>query len=221
MIGRLDRDGLARMMNGAAARIRAEHAWLSMLDSAVGDGDHGTTMLRIAERIEKKSADLPWEPFKAWFSGVGWSVMETDGGASSSLLGLFFLGMADALNEQASSLDARELAEAFAAGLSAVGKQTAARRGDKTMMDALIPAVDAFRAAAGGGKTMAAGMQEATHAAKEGAESTREMAARQGRARFLGEKSRGHEDPGSASIALIFEGFYIGLTDSAHQNRKE
>ena len=214
MTGTVDRDALSRMIAGAAARIRAEHAWLSDLDSVVGDGDHGTAMLRIVDCLEKALADSPAEPFPAWFGRAGWNVMDTDGGASSSLLGLFFMGMADAMDKQASSLDSAGMARAFAAGLSAVCKQTAARRGDKTMMDALIPAVDAFTAAVNSGGEIVKGLEEAAHAARSGSESTREMTARHGRARFVGEKSRGHQDPGSASIALMFEGFYVGLSES-------
>jgi phosphoenolpyruvate---glycerone phosphotransferase subunit DhaL len=214
MTDRMDSEALSRMIAGAAARIRAEHAWLSELDSVVGDGDHGTAMLRIVDCLEKTFADKSAEPFKARFARAGWNVMDTDGGASSSLLGLFFMGMAGAMDEQASSLDGAGIARAFAAGLTAVCKQTTARRGDKTMMDALIPAIDVFTAAVNNGKKIVKGLEEAAQAARSGSESTTEMTAHHGRARFAGEKSHGHQDPGSASIALMFEGFCVGLSES-------
>jgi dihydroxyacetone kinase-like protein len=214
MTDRLTRAQLLQMIAGAAARIREQHAWLSQLDSAAGDGDHGTAMLRIADRLEKAMASGPPGCFKTCFRQAGWDVLDADGGASSSLLGTFFLGMRDGIPEKVSSLDCRELSVAIEAGLLAVRKQTPAQIGDKTMMDALIPAVEAFTAAAQEGKDLERSLQDAAHAAKAGAEATTNLTARYGRARLLGEKTRGHRDPGATSIALLFEGFYSGLVGS-------
>jgi len=199
------------MVAGASARIRAEHARLSELDSHCGDGDHGAAMLRAVERLEKVFAgNIPPE-FKTCLEQAGWGVMEADGGASTALLGSFFLGMAEPLAAEAESLDCRELAVAFEAGLRAVRQQTKAKAGDKTMMDALVPAIEAFGGDAQAGKEVAEALAEAAAAAKAGAEATREMIATFGRARFLGEKTRGYRDPGATSVALIFDGFHKGL----------
>jgi dihydroxyacetone kinase-like protein len=102
---------------------------------------------------------------------------------------------------------------AFESGLSAVRKQTKAQPGDKTMMDALIPGVETLLMAARAGKGIAKAFEEAAHAANAGAEATKNVTARYGRARFLGEKTRGHQDPGATSIALLFEGLYHGLLE--------
>jgi dihydroxyacetone kinase-like protein len=213
MKDRLNRAELSRMIASAAARIREQHSWLSELDSAAGDGDHGTAMLRTVDRLEKAFTSGPPACFKTCFREAGWNVLGADGGASSSLLGTFFLGMADGIAANVSSLDCRELSVAFESGLSAVRKQTKAQPGDKTMMDALIPGVETLLMAARAGKGIAKAFEEAAHAANAGAEATKNVTARYGRARFLGEKTRGHQDPGATSIALLFEGLYHGLLE--------
>jgi dihydroxyacetone kinase-like protein len=211
MTDRLSRNGLLSMAACAARQIREHHACLSALDSVAGDGDHGSAMLRSAEKIERAVANAPENCLRACFEQIAWGVFDADGGASSSLLGTFFLGMRDGVPANAPSLDCRELAAAFQSGLRAMRKQTPAEVGDKTMMDALIPAVEAFSAAAAKGEDIAASLAEAACAARSGAEATRHLTARYGRARWLGEKTRGHPDAGATSMALLFEGFSEGL----------
>jgi phosphoenolpyruvate---glycerone phosphotransferase subunit DhaL len=99
-------------------------------------------------------------------------------------------------------------------GLAALGNQTPAQPGDKTMMDALVPAVRAFTAAANSNQTVAEALHAASGAARAGAEATRDLVARYGRARHLGEKTRGHQDPGATSIGLIFEGLDRALAET-------
>jgi len=206
MTGGITKDDFARMIAGAAALIRAQHVMLSQLDCAAGDGDHGTTMLRTVERLEKSFAPGSPEDLKTCLREAGWSVLGVDGGASSSLIGTFFSGMADAPSCGA-SMSAGDLAAIFEAGLAAVRKQTKAQPGDKTMMDALVPAIQALRIAADSGKSVPEALHDAAVAARAGAESTRNLIARYGRAKFLGEKTRGHPDPGATSMSLMFEGF--------------
>jgi dihydroxyacetone kinase-like protein len=212
MTDRITRKEFAGMISGAAARIRDEHATLSALDSACGDGDHGAAMLRTVERLEKAMRDEAGD-LRTVLRDAGWQVMGGDGGASSSLIGSFFMGMADTPPE-CDALDCRGLSATFEAGLRAMCKQTKAQPGDKTMMDALMPAVTALCAAAGAGKSPMEAFQAAAEAARAGAESTKGFTARFGRAKFLGEKTRGHQDPGATSIALMFEGFSRALAES-------
>jgi len=216
MTGTIGQHELSQMFQSAAARIRERHAVLSELDSASGDGDHGATMLRIADQLGD-GAVRPGESAepKAILHDAGWRILSVDGGASSSLYGTFFLGMADA-PECARPLDCPAMAAAFEAGLAGLSKQTKARPGDKTLMDALVPAIASLRAAADTGKSVGEAMHDAAEAARAGAESTIALTARFGRAKFLGEKTRGHQDPGALSMALLFEGFSIALT-----NKKE
>jgi dihydroxyacetone kinase-like protein len=209
----ITRDDFARMIAGAAALIRAQHAMLSQLDCASGDGDHGSTMLRAVERLEACFAAGGPEDLKTCLSQAGWSVLGVDGGASSSLLGTFFSGMADA-PACGARISTSDLAAIFEAGLAAVRKQTKAQPGDKTLMDALVPAVAALRTAADGGKSVTEALQDAASAAHSGAEATRNFTAHYGRAKFLGDRTRGHLDPGATSMSLLFEGFHAGLEES-------
>ena len=209
----IGKNELARMFAGAAARIRSEHERLSELDSISGDGDHGATMLRAMSRLEEATMPERAGDLKTILREAGWSVLGVDGGASSSMLGVFFSGMSDAPIAYA-SLDCAGLTDAFEAGLKAAAKQTRAVPGDKTMMDALIPAVQALRWAADRGGCITEALEAAATAARAGAESTKNLTAHYGRAKHLGEKTLGYQDPGATSIALIFEGFCTGLAAS-------
>lgn len=213
MSDRITRNDFGRMIAGGAALVRAQHAMLSQLDCAAGDGDHGATMLRVGERLEICFGAGSPQDLRTCLSEAGWSVLGVDGGASSSLIGTFFSGMAEspACGPWISSSD---LAAIFEAGLAAVRKQTKAQSGDKTLMDALVPAITALRAAADGGKGVTDALGDAASAAHAGAEATRELTARYGRAKFLGEKTLGHQDPGATSMSLLFEGFHNGLEES-------
>lgn len=214
MTDRLSRTGLLRMVRGAAAQIRQHHARLSELDSVAGDGDHGSAMLRSVEKMEKAMAGGPDNCLRTCFEQTAWAVFEADGGASSSLLGTFFLGMRGGVSANVWSLDGRELSAAFESGLQAMRKQTPAQIGEKTMMDALIPAVESFSVAALESKEIEHCLERAAQAAKAGAEATKNLTARYGRARLLGEKTRGYPDPGATSIAFLFEGFCDGLREA-------
>jgi dihydroxyacetone kinase-like protein len=198
------------MFAEAAKRIRQEHAHLSRLDSIGGDGDHGTTMLRAVEKLEEAMNEGGEKALNVCLKDAGWLVLGVDGGASSAILGTFIAGMGDA--ELGRESDCKHLAASFAAGLGAVARQTKAKPGDKTMMDALQPAVEAFDAAARADKSVEEAMRDAAAAAQRGADTTKDMIARFGRAKFLGERTRGTPDAGATSIALLFRGFSAALT---------
>ena len=136
--------------------------------------------------------------------------MGVDGGASSALLGTFFGGMADAEIGEV-SMNCADIARSLEAGLLAIAKQTKAQPGDKTMIDALQPAVTAFSAAAATGKTIRQAFEDSALTARSGADSTKDLIARYRRAKFLGDKSRGYPDAGATSVALCFTGFCAGL----------
>lgn len=194
------------MIGGAAASIREHHAMLSELDSVAGDGDHGATMLRTVERLEQAFSPEAHSDLKTCLREAGWNVLSVDGGASSALLGTLFLGMAEAPAGAG-------LACIFEAGLVGMRKQTKAQPGDKTIMDALVPAVGVLCAAVDAGKNVTEALREAARAARTGAEATKNLAARYGRARYLGERTHGYPDPGATSMALMFEGFCNGLME--------
>ncbi|HUW60080.1 MAG TPA: dihydroxyacetone kinase subunit DhaL [Candidatus Bathyarchaeia archaeon] len=203
-----------RMLRGAAAEVRVNHDTLSKLDSVGGDGDHGTTMLRCIEAIETAIAQAEDRNLAGLLNKAGWAVMGIDGGATGPLFGSFFLGMSEAA-EGRDALDAPALADLFQEGLAAIRRRTKAQPGDKTMIDALAPAVDAVKKAAEAGAPPVDALAAAAKAAETGAIATRAMQARFGRAKNIGQKSMGAEDPGAASVACIFKGFYQGATTNA------
>jgi phosphoenolpyruvate---glycerone phosphotransferase subunit DhaL len=210
MTTQVSSEGIGRMMKAAAALIRAEQKQLSELDSVAGDGDHGATMLRVVDCLERVFARDRSQDLKRSFQQAGWDVMGADGGASTSLLGVFLVGISDGLQDPCTCIDCRGLAQAFQSGLAAVQRQTKAQPGDKTMMDALAPAISALNAAAQSGDDVNGALKKAADAARSGAEATSNMVARYGRARLLGERTLGHQDAGATSVALMFAGFAQG-----------
>jgi len=203
-------DDLVAMLRGGAARVKANHDTLSKLDSVGGDGDHGTTMARAMGNLEKAIDDATAADTKSLLYDIGWAIMGVDGGATGPLFGMFFMGLSEAAPE-AETLDAGTLAAMFEAGLASVQQQTKAKVGDKTMIDALVPAVAAFRAAADAGQGVADALAQAADAADQGADSTKQLAARFGRARNVGEQTLGHADPGATSVSFLFRGFAQAL----------
>ena len=210
----MDRIGsgeLARMIQGAVDSVRAHHEHLSKLDSATGDGDHGAAMLRSVEAVAKALKDGAGSAPKDLLYNIGWAVMSAAGGATGPLLGSLFVGLSEGIGEQA-DVDTAGLAGMFEAALASVQKQTKARPGDKTMMDALVPAVQAIRAAAGAAGNVEAALGQAADAALRGAESTQQMQAKFGKARNLGPRTIGQQDPGATSIAYLFRGLADGIS---------
>ncbi len=198
----------ARMIRGAAERVRGAETMLTQLDSATGDGDHGFTMARAMLRLEELTAETGHADLRSLLEAVAWALFDIDGGAVGPLLGSFFQGMADGSGQ---AWDVNGLVAAYESGLSQLQKQSRAQIGDKTMMDAWIPAVRAMRRAANDGCAITEVLQLAAAAAADGAASTANLTAHFGRARFLGERARGHQDPGATSVALLLHGFCDGL----------
>ena len=201
---------LRKMFAEAAELVRSQNEVLSRLDSQCGDGDHGTTMMRAMEILEGATgSSANARSLSETLREAGWNVMGVDGGASSALLGSFIAGMGD--TELGDAADCATMARSLESGLQSVQKRTKARPGDKTMMDALVPAVEAFEAAAANGDALGEAMKSAAAAAEAGAASTRNLVARHGRAKYLGEKTLGYADAGATSIALLFHGFSVAL----------
>jgi dihydroxyacetone kinase-like protein len=194
---------VVQMIRGGLKQIRANHEELSRLDSALGDGDHGSAMLRAVEAAEKAIQQTDGTTADV-LQAIAWGVMGAAGGAPGPLFGSFFLGMGEAAD---SEMDVAGVAAMFEAGLANLRKQTKAQPGEKTMIDALVPAVEALRAAADASADIAAALARAAEAAAEGAESTRDIQSRHGKARHMGERTVGHVDPGSMSVTYLFKGF--------------
>jgi dihydroxyacetone kinase-like protein len=203
-------EDLRTMLSEAAKQIRDQQEMLSQLDSFGGDGDHGAAMAAAADQIQQVSAGCDGAAISSIFRQAGSQVLSIDGGASTALLGTFLGAMADVPCCN-SDMDCQLVAKCFRSGLDALSKYTKARPGDKTMLDALVPAVDALEEAARSGKSIPDAFAAAEMGARVGSASTTDMVARYGRAKFLGERTRGHPDAGATSIALLFRGFRDAL----------
>lgn len=195
----------------AAAAVAAEHKTeLTRLDREIGDGDHGENLARgFTAVVAKLDAGAPETP-AAVLKLVATTLISTVGGASGPLYGTAFLRAATAIGD-APALDGALIVTGLTAARDGVVARGKAEPGDKTMVDALTPAVQAAAAAAEAGGDAAAVLSAAADAAAEGAEATIPLQARKGRASYLGERSVGHRDPGATSASLILR----ALADSA------
>ncbi|MGW4203888.1 dihydroxyacetone kinase subunit DhaL [Streptomyces sp. NPDC004726] len=191
----LDADFFRRWLTGAAVLIDREAGRLTELDSAIGDADHGSNLQRgfaaVTAVLEKKDPATPG----AVLVLAGRELISTVGGASGPLYGTLLRSTGKALGDGVEVTPA-QLAQALATGVAAVAQLGGAKTGDKTMLDALEPAVGALGDTTGS-------FAAAREAAEAGSLATVPMQARKGRASYLGERSIGHEDPGAASSALI------------------
>jgi dihydroxyacetone kinase-like protein len=185
-----------------ARLIAANKEELTALDSAIGDADHGTNMDRGMTAVVKALSAEPGGGPSALLKRTGMTLVSTVGGASGPLYGTAFLRMAAATGD-AAALDGPTFAKALRAGLEGVVARGKAQAGDKTMYDALAPAVDALDAALASGQALPAAMQTAVEAAAKGRDATIPLIARKGRASYLGERSAGHQDPGATSVTLL------------------
>jgi dihydroxyacetone kinase-like protein len=198
---RIDAAALERWVRAFADAVAENEEVLTRLDSAIGDADHGANMTRGMKAVVAKLDEGPPAGPAALLKQVGMTLVSKVGGASGPLYGTFFLRMAVAVAD-ADSLDDAGFATALRAGVDGVVARGRAEAGDKTMYDALAPAVDALDAALGGERVGGA-LQAAAAAAAAGRDATTPLLARKGRASYLGERSVGHQDPGATSAALL------------------
>ncbi|MFH0517911.1 dihydroxyacetone kinase subunit DhaL [Streptomyces sp. M41] len=191
----LDADFFRRWMTATAAAVDREAERLTALDSPIGDADHGSNLHRgftaVTAALEKEAPATPGGVLTL----AGRQLISTVGGASGPLYGTLLRRTGKALGD-AGEVSAEQLAQALRAGVDAVMTLGGAAPGDKTMIDALVPAVDALEE----------GFAAARAAAEEGARATTPLQARKGRASYLGERSIGHQDPGATSSALLIAG---------------
>src|SRR6478752_1343795 len=185
-----------------AALVSENRDHLTELDAAIGDADHGSNLDRGMKAAVAALDELGPSSAGPLFSKVGMTLVSTVGGASGPLFGTLFLRMGTSLGD-GDSVDAGQVAAALRAGLDGVEARGKAEPGDKTMYDALAPAVDALDAALGDGATLSEALRRASEAAAAGRDATTPLTARKGRASYLGERSVGHQDPGATTVALL------------------
>jgi phosphoenolpyruvate---glycerone phosphotransferase subunit DhaL len=192
------RDWIARY-----AEVIAEHrSELVALDTAIGDGDHGTNMDRGMRKAVEKLGTVEGDDIGAMLKGVGMALVSSVGGAAGPLYGTLFLQMGTA-SAGRDELDVAGWGDALEAGVKGVQSRGKAEREDKTMIDALVPAVEALRAAQAEGASLGDALQRSAAAAEEGMTATIPLEARKGRASYLGPRSVGHQDPGATSSHLL------------------
>jgi dihydroxyacetone kinase-like protein len=190
-------------LRAAAGAVAAESDRLTRLDSAIGDGDHGVNLNRGFAAVVAALDGTPPEAVGPVFVKAGTTLISKVGGASGPLYGSALRALGKAL-PPGPEVELPALAGALNAGLEAIRKLGGAEPGDKTIVDAYRPALDAFEEAVARGAGLAEAAAAAARAADEGARATTPMRARKGRASYLGERSVGHQDPGATSTALIF-----------------
>ena len=184
--------------------IRAQKDYLTAVDAKTGDGDHGLNMARGFSAAEERLAELPADaPIKDVLYHVGRAFIENVGGAAGPLYGIAFVGASEAVTA-GTRLDVRSFEKLFTAAIDAIQRRGRAERGDKTMLDTLIPIRDAFLSENAQGKSLRECLEEALNAGRAGAEYTKTIAARRGRAALIGVRSIGVEDPGAMSSLIMF-----------------
>jgi dihydroxyacetone kinase-like protein len=193
--------GLA-FVQGFAAAIAENKAYLTQLDSEIGDADHGTNMDRGMQAVLAKVGSLEGADLSQLFKTTAMTLISTVGGASGPLYGTLFLGLGTAVTGK-TALSTEDWSQALDAAVQAVRARGKAEPGDKTMIDALQPAADSLREAAQDGATLEAALAACEQAAEQGMQATIPLVARKGRASYLGERSAGHQDPGATSSWLL------------------
>ncbi len=198
----MDAVTITSWMREVEIAVRRDKDHLVQLDAAIGDGDHGTNMTRGFEAVvQALDADGGSPPGKLLIL-AGRTLVSTVGGASGPLWGSALRNGGRVLGDQA-TFDGAQLVEVLAAALASVKDLGTATVGDKTMVDALEPAVDTLRARLADGAPIDHALDDAAGAAESGMRATIPLQARKGRASYLGERSVGHQDPGATSTALI------------------
>jgi len=183
----------------------AEHRQeLTDFDQVIGDGDHGINMNRGFKAVSEKLPTFPDKTIEEILKVVGMTLVSTVGGASGPLYGTAFL-KAGASTKGKEELSDQDVILAFEEGVGGIQYRGKAVKGEKTILDSMMPAIDAMKKSISEGKTMTVALEEAEKAAWAGVEYTKTIIATKGRASYLGERSIGHQDPGATSMAYLFQ----------------
>ncbi len=200
---------IVQMMESVCETMEQEKDYLSELDGAIGDGDHGVNMAKCFREVSKKLSESQDKDIGTILKNVGMVVLNSVGGAMGALYGTFFLRLAQE-SAGKTEIDLADFVQMFQAaekGILEIGK---ASIGDKTLVDTLSPAVRALEKAKAQGKSLPEALSDFEEAARKGMESTKDLVARIGRASRLGERTRGHQDAGATSCYFILRAFSRG-----------
>ena len=191
----IDQEQVLEILHAIGEKITEEKLYLTELDNVIGDGDHGINLARGFAEVEKKRPMMEGKDIGTMLKTAGMALVSTVGGASGPLYGTAFM-------QAGKALAGKTELDAFVSGVQLRGKSVA---GEKTMLDAMIPARDAFKAALDAGKGAKDALADAVAAAEQGVEYTKTIIATKGRASYLGERSLGHQDPGATSFTTMLK----------------
>jgi len=200
----ITRDDVINWLNECGRVITENKDYLTQLDSAIGDADHGANMDRGFKAALAKLPSVADKDIGTLFKSVGMTLVQTVGGAGGPLYGTFFM-QAGTATANKMELTAGDWSTALEAALSGVVARGKAQLGDKTMVDALTPALNALKQAVNDGADQNECLRRSTSAAEQGMKDTIPLVARKGRASYLGERSAGHQDPGATSSYLLLK----------------
>ena len=198
----ISRDAVLDWIKAYAAAIATDKDALTQLDAQIGDGDHGANMHRGFQAVLAKLPGVADKDIGSIFKTVGMTLVSTVGGAGGPLYGTFFMQLGTATSGKM-EMTLADWSVALQAGVDGVVMRGKANPGDKTMVDALLPAAAALKVAAANGTALPSALRMAEQAGREGMVATIPLVARKGRASYLGERSAGHQDPGATSSYLL------------------
>lgn len=201
---KLTSDHIAQFLEQLAATFKEQRAYLTELDSAIGDADHGINLDRGFTAVLAKLPTMRDQGINAMLKTTGMTLVSTVGGASGPLYGTAFMRAAGAVGEQ-TELTAPDLILVMEAALEGIKARGRATTGEKTMIDAIDPGLYALKVAVGSSAGLVDALEATTEAMKQGMEATIPMLATKGRASYLGERSIGHQDPGATSSYLMIK----------------
>jgi len=198
----IQRDDVLAWVNAVASTISENSAYLTQLDAAIGDADHGANMERGFKAVINKMPEMRDKDIGTIFKTVGMTLLSTVGGAGGPLYGTFFI-QAGSKTAGKMELTLQDWADALEAALNGVIMRGKAQVGDKTMVDALTPAIESLKQAIQDKQPINQALKQSADAAQKGMEGTIPLVARKGRASYLGERSADHQDPGATSSHMM------------------
>ncbi len=210
----ITRDMLISILGNIAETIGENKELLTDLDRAIGDGDHGINMNKGFKKVAEKLDTVKDKDCGFILKTTAMALISTVGGASGPLYGTAFLNASKVANGKM-ELDVEDISKMFDEGIKGIVMRGKAERGEKTMLDALIPAYEKFKEVAKSNNDIVECFKEATKAAYEGVEFTKTIKATKGRASYLGDRSIGHQDPGATSSYLILQAVVDTLAEEA------
>lgn len=215
----MDAKAITEIIHALSRKIEQEKDFLTELDNVIGDGDHGINMARGFKAVDEKIDSLETDDIGAILKTTGMTLVSTVGGASGPLYGTAFMksGMTMGQKTQMSLDDFLSCLDASIEGVKMRGKSV---QGEKTMLDAMIPALDAMKAAKEPGADAVTVLQKGTEAAKQGVAYTKTIIATKGRASYLGERSIGHQDPGATSFTCMLETVFDYMARQAKSDKE-